>query len=129
MIFKGNFLGLNETGVYTTIIYLTSALQIPYKSLFKISSPLIPQYWKEKNLVKMDELYKKFSSIALIVGLFMFLIVWINIDELFSFLPSDYHSGIYIFLFLMLGRTFDMYSGLNSAILITSKKFKYDNLS
>ena len=122
------FLGLNETGVYTTIIYLTSALQIPYKSLFKISSPLIPQYWKEKNLVKMGELYKKFSSIALIVSLFMFLIVWINIDELFSFLPSDYHSGIYIFLFLMLGRTFDMYSGLNSAILITSKKFKYDNL-
>ena len=40
------YMGLNETGVYTTVIYLTSALQIPYKSLMRVSSPLIPQYWK-----------------------------------------------------------------------------------
>ena len=122
------FLGLKETGVYTTIIYLTSALQIPYKSLLKISFPLIPQYWKEKNMEKMSQLYKKFSSISLIIGLFMFLIIWINIDQLFSFLPKEFEIGIYVFLFLMLGRTFDMFSGLNGIILITSKKYKKDNI-
>jgi O-antigen/teichoic acid export membrane protein len=120
------FLGLKETGVYTTVIYLTSALQIPYKSLFRVSSPLIPQYWKDKNLKKMKELYQNVSSISLIIAFFMFLLIWVNRVELFSFLPAEFQAGIWVFLFLMIGRIFDMYSGLNSTILITSKKYKVD---
>lgn len=120
------FLGLNETGVYTTVIYLTSAIQIPFKSLMRVSNPLVPQYWKEKNMEKMSNLYKKTSSISLMIALFLFLIVWINIDGLFSYLPKEYITGIWVFLFLMIGRIVDMYFGLNGWILVTSKKYKFD---
>ena len=120
------YLGLKETGVYTTIIYLTSALQIPFKSLFRITSPLIPLYWREKNLIKMKEIYTKVSTISLIIGLFMFSLVWLSRNEIFAFLPNEYLQGIWVFLFLMIGRVFDMYSGLNAIIFITSKKYKYD---
>jgi O-antigen/teichoic acid export membrane protein len=120
------FLGLKETGVYTTVIYLTSAIQIPFKSLMRVSNPLVPQYWKEKNMNKMSNLYKKTSSISLMIALFMFLIVWCNIDGLFSYLPKEYLTGIWVFLFLMIGRIIDMYFGLNGWILVTSKKYKFD---
>ena len=120
------FLGLKATGVYTTITFLTNAVQIPYRALFRVSSPLIPQYWKEKNLKKMKELYKKVSSISLIIALYIFLIIWVNRVELFSFLPKEYNDGIYVFLFLMIGRTIDMFSGLNTIIFITSKKFRFE---
>ena len=120
------FLGLKATGVYTTVVYLTNALQIPFKSLMRISYPLIPIYWKKKDLKSMDSLYKKTSSISLVVALFMFSIVWINIEQLFSFLPNDFIEGIWVFFFLMIGRIVDMYLGLNGWILITSKKYKFD---
>jgi len=120
------FLGLKATGVYTTVVYLTNALQIPFKSLMRISYPLIPIYWKKKDLNSMNSLYKKTSSISLIVALFMFSIVWINIEELFSFLPNDFSEGVWVFFFLMMGRIVDMYLGLNGWILITSKKYKFD---
>ena len=120
------FLGLKATGVYTTVVYLTNALQIPFKSLMRISYPLIPIYWKKKDLKSMNSLYKKTSSISLIVALFMFSIVWINIEELFSFLPDDFSEGVWVFFFLMMGRIVDMYLGLNGWILITSKKYKFD---
>lgn len=120
------YLGLNETGVYTTIIFLTSALQIPYKSLIRISSPFVPQYWKERAMDKMELLYQKVSSISLITALYMFLIVWSSRDILFSFLPKEYLPGIWVFFYLMLGRIVDMYTGLNAIIFITSKKYKYD---
>lgn len=120
------YLGMSETGVYTTIIFLTSALQIPYKSLIRISSPFVPQFWKERNLDKMQDLYRKVSSISLITGLYAFLVVWLNREELFSFLPKEYLPGIWVFLFLMIGRIFDMYTGLNAVIFVTSKKYKYD---
>lgn len=120
------FLGLKATGIYTTIVYLTNALQVPFKSLMRISYPLIPLYWKKKDLKSMSLLYKKTSSVSLVVALFMFSIVWINIDQLFSFLPSEFSVGKWVFLFLMIGRIVDMYLGLNGWILITSKKYKFD---
>jgi O-antigen/teichoic acid export membrane protein len=121
-----HYLGLKETGVYTTIIYLTSALQIPFKSLIRVSSPLIPQYWKEKNLENMRLLYQKVSSISLIIALYMFLLIWTSRNELFSFFPEEFFIGIWVFFFLMIGRILDMYFGLNGWIFITSKKYKYD---
>lgn len=127
------YLGLEATGVYTTVIYLSGALQIPYKSLIRVSSPLVPQYWKEKDMSKMQDLYKKVSSISIIIALYMFLLVWGSRYELFGLLPDDkfqpgiwVSEGITVFLLLMMGKLFDMYFGLNGMIFITSKKYKYD---
>jgi len=120
------YLGLKETAVYTQVLFLTSALMIPYRSIIRVSSNLIPGYWKNKEMNKMNELYQKVSSVSLFIALTLFLFVWININDLFYFLPKDYNSGIYVFLFLMIGKVIDMYFGLNGTIFFTSKKYKYD---
>jgi len=121
-----SFLGLKETGVYSTILYLISALQIPNRSILRVGTSLVAKYWKEKNMLKMKDLYKKVSSISLLISLYLFLIIWINIIDLFSFLPNEYEAGIYTFLFFMIGKLVDIYMGLNGIIFITSKKYKYD---
>jgi O-antigen/teichoic acid export membrane protein len=117
---------LKATGIYTTMIYLISAIQVPYKSLLRTSSPLIPVYWKEKKLAEMNALYKQVSSISLIISLFLFSLIWVNRFELFSLLKPEYMAGIQVFLFLMIGRILDMYLGLNGIIFVTSKKYKYE---
>jgi len=120
--------GLRATGVYTTVVFLTSALQIPYKSLIRVSAPLVPYYFKQKNWPDLETLYQKVSSIALVMSLFMFLGVWISREEIFSLLKPEYHEGIWVFLFLMIGKIVDMYFGINGNIFVTSKKYKYDIL-
>lgn len=120
------FIGLNATGVYTTIIFLTSAISVPYKSIIRISSPLVADYWKHREMEKMKELYQKVSSVALLIGLGSFVWIWINIDFLFSFLKPEFKSGIWVFLFLMMGKLVDMFFGLNGSIFATSKKYKFD---
>ena len=120
------FLGLGPTGVYSTVIFLTSAIQVPYKSLLRISSPIIADQWKQRKLMDMDALYKKVSSISLVIGLGLFLLIWTNIDFLFGFLGPEFHSGIWVFLFLMIGRLIDMFCGINGPIFSTSKKYGYD---
>lgn len=121
-----SMVGLAGTGIYTTIMYLTSALQVPYKALFRIAAPFIPVYWKERKTKEMGVLYKKISGVSLIMGSTLFLLVWVNREELFSFLPDEFAPGIWVFLFLMTGRLFDMYMGVNSVILLTSKKYQVD---
>jgi O-antigen/teichoic acid export membrane protein len=121
-----SYIGLTETGIYTQIIFLTSALMIPYRSIVRVSSPLVSEHWKNKDMLKMSELYQKVSSVSLFIALFLFLLIWLNIDALFSFLPKEYLVGKWVFLFLMLGKMLDMFFGINGTIFITSKKYKFD---
>lgn len=119
-------IGLRATGVYGTVVFLTSAVQVPYKSIIRISSPLVSDYWKHREFDKMKELYQKVSSVSLVIGLGLFTWVWVNIDFFFSFLKPEFQPGIWVFFFLMMGRLIDMYFGLNGSIFNTSKKYKYD---
>lgn len=120
------FVGLDGTGVYSTILFLTSAIQVPYRSIVRISSPLLADYWKSRDLVRMKALYTDVSSVSLILGLSAFCVLWMNIDLLFSFLKPEFRDGIWVFFFLMLGKMLDMFFGLNGMIFSTSKKYKYD---
>ena len=77
-------------------------------------------------MIAMEDIYKKVSSVSLVIGLGSFMILWLNIDYLFSFLKSEFQDGIWVFFFLMMGRLLDMFFGLNGSIFATSKKYKYD---
>lgn len=128
IIMIAQFIGLEATGVYATIVFLASALQVPYRSIIRISSPLVADYWKHREMDKMQELYTKVSSVSLVIGLSSFMLLWMNIDFLFSFLKPEFQDGIWVFFFLMMGRLLDMFFGLNGFIFSTSKKYKYDIL-
>jgi O-antigen/teichoic acid export membrane protein len=45
---------------------------------------------------------------------------------MFSLLPKDYSQGRYVILFLGMARLFDLATGINGHILITSHKFRID---
>ena len=126
IIMVAQYIGLRATGVYSTVVFLTSALQVPYKSLVRVSSPLVSEYWKNREMDKMKDLYTRVSSVSLVIGLGLFLLVWVNIDFLFSFLKNEFKAGIWVFFFLMMGRLMDMFFGLNGSIFNTSKKYRYD---
>jgi O-antigen/teichoic acid export membrane protein len=121
-----SMLGLSETGVYTTIIYIVSGILIPYKSLQRICAPLVAKYWKQKDMDEMSLLYQRVSSLGLFMGLSVFLGFWTVRDQLMEIIPTSFKEGITIFFLIMIGRVVDMYCGLNGTIFISSKKYKYD---
>ncbi len=121
-----SMIGLSGAGVYTTVVHLTSALQVPYRSMIRVSIPFVSVYWKERRMDEMSSLYKDVSTMSLIIGGYLFAVVWASREELFSLLPDEFQEGIMVFLFLMLGKLFDMYTGINAMILNTSKKYRVD---
>ena len=118
--------GMYFVGIYTTVFFFTTVMLIPYRSILKITSPLVAQYWKERNMKAMEKLYKQVTAVCLVIGTVVFLGVWADFDDIFSFMPRQFSSGKYVFLFLSLGRLFDMAAGLNGVITYTSRKYKYD---
>lgn len=125
-IMVASMLGLSETGVYTTIIYIVSGVLIPYKSLQRICAPLVAKHWKHKEISELADLYQRVSSVSLLMGLTIFLGFWSVHLQLVAFIPASFQEGITLFFLIMIGRVVDMYCGLNGTIFISSKKYRYD---
>ena len=124
----GGMIGLAATGIYTTMVQVTSAMLIPFRAMTRVSSPIVAKLWKEKNMKGLQEIYQKSSGAGLFIGLLSFLGLWLPVHELFSFLKPEFSAGIPVLFFLLLGRVVDMYCGLNGIIFATSRKYKYDLL-
>ncbi len=121
-------LDLGAAGVYTTMVFLTSVMLIPYRSMVKVAAPMVASIWKSKDMDKMQDIYAKATSGNLVVGASIFMLLWVNLDSVYYFMPAGYQEGRYVFLLLGAGKLFDMSSGLNSTILTTSRKYRFDLL-
>jgi len=118
--------GLKETGIYSTVMFMTSALLIPYRSIHRTASAFVTNHWKNKNIKELNDLYKRVSSMNLIFISYLLLLVGWNIVEFFSFLPKEFEPGIVVFFALSIGRFADAYCGINGYIIVTSKKYHVD---
>ncbi len=119
-------LDLGKAGIYTTMVFMTSVMLIPYRSMVKVSGPLIAGYWKSRDMLQMQAVYSKATSANLVVGAALFMLLWVNLDSIFHFMAPEYKAGRFVFLMLGIGKLFDMSAGLNATILMTSKKYRYD---
>lgn len=120
------YTGLTNVGIYTTMGFLVSAILIPYRSLAKISSPIIPQLWKAQQFKEIEKLYKQFSLNAFFVSATLFLLIYLNVELVFVFIDESYRKGFYVFIFIGLARLIDVLYGLNGVILMTSDKYWVD---
>ncbi|MFL5731490.1 MAG: oligosaccharide flippase family protein [Cytophagaceae bacterium] len=120
-------MGLNETGVYALAVYIATIIETPKRSLNQIADPLLSQAWKINDLAKVDELYKKSALNLLIIGGALFLLLWLNIDQLFEFIPKKeiYIQGKWVIFFIGLAKLFDMATGMNGEIISYSKHYRF----
>lgn len=122
--------GLRATAIYTIAILMATLMEIPKKSLTQAVTSTLSFSIKENDHLKIDELYKKTSINLLIFGSILFLLLWINIDDIFVLLPKGeiYSAGKYVLLLILFGRLIDLLSGINSELILYSQYYKYSLL-
>ena len=118
--------GLAEYAVYAMGVYLASVLMAPGRAIHRIAGPLVADAWKRNDRAALAELYRKVSLNNLIACGLIFLAIWGAAGALFSLIEDDtYRGAITIFLILGAGRIFDMATGLNGVIILTSDRFRW----
>ena len=119
--------GLSDTGIYTIAFFFATIITLPSRSLSGIATTVVAESWKSNDTENIKMVYKKSCINQLIAALFLFIIIWANVDNFFTFLPQ-YKTGKYVVLFIGIGNLIDSATGVNSIILNTSKYYKYDGL-
>jgi len=121
-------LGWSYGGVYSIVLIISQVIEIPKQAIASIINPIISEAWKKNDLAHIDELYKKSALNQLIAGIFIFIGIWLSIDDLFSLIPNgeDYRSGKMVILILGIAKLVDMAAGVNGIIITYSKYFRFN---
>jgi O-antigen/teichoic acid export membrane protein len=125
--------GLSDTAIFAIATYVSAILEIPQRSLNSITIPILAESWKNKDMANIKNIYHKSVSNLLAIGLLLFGLIWLNIDNLVAFLNfiSNKYGGGYdelpkLIFILGLAKLIDLGTGVNSQIIGTSNYWKFD---
>ncbi len=125
-IMLNHYQGLAAAGVYTTAFFIATVIEAPGRSLVQISQPVVSEALISNDIPKLNQLYKKTSILQFMAGCFIFLGIWMNIDNVFKIMPNgqEFAAGKYVILFVAFCKLIDALTSINMVILNTSKYFR-----
>jgi len=120
------FLSLESTAIYSIAFYVGSVIAIPSRAINKITFPVVSKAFKNADMQEVNIIYKKSSVNQLLVGSLIYIGVSANLQNLFMILPPDYRGGELVVLVIGAAFLFDMATGVNGSILLSSKYYRYN---
>ncbi|NBW70168.1 MAG: hypothetical protein EBR32_01965 [Bacteroidetes bacterium] len=129
LIMVDMFEGLENAGVYALAMYMGTVITVPRKSLAKIIHPILTKSFKENNLQEIARLYNQSSINQLLLSLIIYVGILISLDDLYRILPMEFQAGKPLIMILGLAYLFDLATGSNGQIIITSLYYRFDFIS
>ena len=81
-------MGLDTTGIFAIATYMAVMVSVPNRSVSAIASPQLARAIKENNREECSHLIRQVTRNMLLIGGFILLIMWVNIDLIFHILPN-----------------------------------------
>ena len=96
-------MGLDSTGIFAIATYMAVMVSVPYRSVTAIASPQLARAIKEDNREECSMLIQQVTRNLLLIGGFILLLIWFNIDLIFHILPNGSTFGTAKQVVLVLG--------------------------
>lgn len=123
-----SMLDIKEAGIYGRNMFFGALVAIPYRAIHKISSGIISNSFKENNIENIKQVYYKSSINQMILGLYIFLGIWLNVHNVYHFIPESFISGKYVIFYIGLGNLFTLIGGVNTAIISFSPYYRMNTI-
>lgn len=96
-------MGLDSTGIFAIATYMAVMVSVPYRSVTAIASPQLARAIKEQNSDECSQLLQQVTRNLLLIGGFILLAIWLNIDLIFYILPNGETFATAKYVVLILG--------------------------
>lgn len=119
-----------KVGYYSIFLFLSVVIDIPAKAVYQIVRPHISEAIENNKLTDLKLIYKKSSANLFVIGVAIFIPIWLNMQLIFTLMTNGNDLIIYksIFLFIALSKLIDMLTGVNYYIIAYSKYFRANTL-
>ena len=118
------YVAIENIAYYGVAIYIASVISVPSRSMHQIVSPLTAKLLNDNNKQELKILYKKSSLNLFIISGFVFLLIILNINELYKLINENYVDGLLIVFVIGVSKLIDGLLGNNNAILFNSNYYR-----
>ncbi|OMQ13576.1 oligosaccharide flippase family protein [[Flexibacter] sp. ATCC 35103] len=118
------YMEIENIAYYSVATYIALVISVPSRAMHQIVYPITAKLMHENKHDELNILYKKTSINLQIVGGFVMLCIFVNIDQLYEIVPKDYRGGIPVVFMIGLSKYFDLILGNNNAIIFNTKYYR-----
>ncbi|MFL1012907.1 lipopolysaccharide biosynthesis protein [Flavisericum labens] len=123
-VMLGQYIEIKEIAYYNVAIFISAVIAVPQRSMNQILFPLSAKYLNGKDYDALADLYKKSSLNLFIVGGFIFLLIVLNINQLYQIIPEEFSGGLFVVFIISTTKLYDSLLGSNNAILFNSDYYR-----
>ena len=124
------FLLIENVAYYTVAIFIAAIIDIPGRAMFQIINPLVSEALSQNKYERLEELLKKSSLNLLIISGFIFLLITVNIEDIYRLIKDingigGYSIAIPVVLVISVSKLFSASLGCINNIITNSKYYQY----
>lgn len=123
-IMLNQYMEIGNIAFYSVATYIALVISVPSRAMHQIVYPITAKLMHENKHDQLNDLYKKTSINLQIVGGFVMLCIFVNINQLYEMMPKEYGGGITVVFMIGISKYFDLILGNNNAIIFNSKYYR-----
>jgi len=127
-VMVGYLLGDRLNGIFSIVVTLGIFMEIPFRSVLKISAPMVSQALSKGALNEVEHIYKRSSISLMIIGAFLFTGIWWLVGDVFALMPKggEIATGKYVIFYYGLAVWINMITSVNTEIIGFSQYFRFN---
>jgi O-antigen/teichoic acid export membrane protein len=118
------YMNIENIAFYSVATYIALVISVPSRAMHQIVYPITAKLMHENKHDELNSLYKKTSINLQMVGGFVMLCIFVNINQLYEMVPKEYSGGIMVVFMIGLSKYFDLILGNNNAIIFNTKYYR-----
>lgn len=115
---------IENIAYYSVAVYIAVVIAVPARALHQITYPLTSELMNSGNKKELAELYKKSSINLFLVSGLIFLLIVLNVEQLYLLLPETYRGGVLVVFLISIAKLTDNLLGNNNAIIYNSDYYR-----
>ena len=118
------FIEIEKVAYYSVAVFIATVIAVPSRAMHQITYPMTAALLNARDKSGLAVLYQKSSLTLFITSGLIFVLIILNLNDLYLLLPESYRGGFYVVLLIGLAKLFDALLGNNNAILYNSDYYK-----
>lgn len=120
----GSYISIEKVAYYGVAIYIATVIAVPSRAMQQILQPMTAKFLNDKNKVALKDLYIRSSQTLFVIGGFIFLLIILNINQLYELIPKEFSGGLLVVFLVSIAKLYDNLMGCNNVVLFNSDYYR-----
>ncbi|MEM6516808.1 MAG: polysaccharide biosynthesis C-terminal domain-containing protein, partial [Bacteroidota bacterium] len=123
-VMLNNYLAIENIAYYSVAVFIATVIAVPQRAMHQILLPLTAQFLNNGNKSGLKDLYQRSSLTLFVISGLVFLLIVLNINQLYEIIPEKFSGGLFVVFLISLAKLYDNLLGNNNAILFNSDYYR-----